>query len=175
MTPASPWPHLTAWPREQEGRVCFELVADAPTRKAVARFLGVEDVARLSARLTVQAWLDGADVTGRLEAQLTRLCGLTVEPFDVQVDEPVCLRVLPPDSPHAPPPQIGDVDLEIETEDPPEVLGAEGVDLGDLVVQTLALALDPFPRRPGAIFEQPQARPEDTPFGILSRLTESKD
>jgi hypothetical protein len=175
MTPASPWPHLAPWPREREGPFHLDLAADEPTRKAVARFLGLEDIIHLSARLTVQAWLDGAEISGDMEARFTRLCGLTLEPFEVLLNEPVFLRALPASSAHAPPPPTGEIDLELQAEDPPEVLGAEGVDLGDVVVQTLALALDPFPRKPGAIFEAPQASQEDSPFGILARLTEPKD
>jgi len=151
------------------------MVADEPTREAVARFLGLDAVDRLSARLNIQAWLDGAEIVGDIEARLTRLCGLTLEPFEVLVEEPLFLRALPASSPHAPAPLTDEVDLDLEAEDPPEVMGMDGVDLGDLVVQTLALALDPFPRKPGAVFEPPQARPEDSPFGVLSKLHGSKD
>ncbi len=175
MTPASPWTCLTPWPREQEGPVQQDLVADEPARKAVARFLGLEDVTLLSARLTLQAWLDGAEIAGEMEARFTRLCGLTLEPFEVLLDEPIFLRALPAGSAHAPAPPSGEVDLQLEDEDPPEVFGPEGVDLCDLVVQTLALALDPFPRKPGAVFEPPQARLEDSPFGILARMTDPKE
>lgn len=175
MTPARPWTCFTPWPREQDVLVQHDLVADETPRKAVARFLGLEDVSQLSARLTLQAWLDGAEIAGEMEARFTRLCGLTLEPFEVVLKEPIFLRALPAGSAHAPAPPSGEVDLQLEEEDPPEVLGPEGVDLCDLVVQTLALALDPFPRKPGAIFEQPQARLEDSPFGILARLTEPKE
>jgi hypothetical protein len=141
---------------------------------AVARFLGLEDVSHLSARLTLQPWFDGAEIAGEMEARFTRLCGLTLEPFEVLLDEPLFLRALPAGSAHAPPPPSGEIDLELEVEDPPEVLGVDGVDLGDVVVQTLALALDPFPRKPGAVFVAPGASRDDSPFGVLARLTEPK-
>jgi hypothetical protein len=175
MTPTGPWAHLVSWPRSQDGPVHLDLAADEPTRKAVARFLGLEDLTRLSARLTLQAWLDGAEIAGGMEVEFTRLCGLTLEPFEVRLDEPIFLRALPAGSAHAPPPPTGEVDLELEVEDPPEVLGVEGVDLADLVVQTLALALDPFPRKPGAVFAAPLTSSPVSPFGILARLTEPKD
>jgi hypothetical protein len=175
MTEVSPWTHFVAWPGRQAAPLEQSIVADEPTRHAVARFLGLEDLARLSARLTIQPWLDGAEIAGNIEARFTRLCGLTLEPFESRLEEPLLLRALPAGSPHAPPSPADEVDLGIETEDPPDVLGLEGVDLGDLVVQTLALALDPFPRKPGAVFEAPQTRPEDSPFGVLARLNEPKD
>jgi hypothetical protein len=175
MTPTGPWAHLVPWPQSQDGPVYLDLAADQVTRNAVARFLGLEDLARLSARLTLQPWLDGVEITGGMEARFTRLCGLTLEPFDLGLDESVFLRALPAGSAHAPPPPTGEVDLECEAEDPPEVLGAEGVDLGDLVVQTLALALDPFPRKPGAVFVAPRTRSEISPFDILARLTEPRE
>lgn len=175
MTEASPWTHLIPWPHGREGPVRLDLTADATTRKAVARYLNLEDLALLAARLSVQPWRDGAEISGEIRAVLTRLCGLTLEPFEALLDEPVFIRALPAGSPHAPPPPSHDVDLENEAEEPPEVLGAAGVDLGDLVVQTLALALDPFPRKPGAVFNAPDVRAEASPFDILARLTAPKD
>jgi len=38
------------------------------------------------------------------------------------------------------------------------------------VVETLALALDPFPRKPGAVFESPAATEAISPFAALADL-----
>src|SRR3546814_2875701 len=48
--------------------------------------------------------------------------------------------------------------IDPSADDPAEVLPAEGLDLGELVVQELAVALDPYPRAPGAEIP-PEYRP----------------
>jgi hypothetical protein len=66
--------------------------------------------------------------------------------------------------------------VEPEEEEPPEPVGPRGIDLGEAVAQQLALALDPYPRAPGA------ALPEDlraetgaeSPFAVLERLKRGK-
>jgi uncharacterized metal-binding protein YceD (DUF177 family) len=60
-------------------------------------------------------------------------------------------------------------------EEEPDVIEGGSIDLGEIAAETLALALDPYPRIPGEEFhggpEQPDAeqRPE-SPFAVLSRL-----
>ena len=62
--------------------------------------------------------------------------------------------------------------------DPPEPLEGDLLDLGELVAQHLALALDPYPRAPGAPPPEEALRPDDkrdttgpalktSPFSVL--------
>ena len=46
------------------------------------------------------------------------------------------------------------------------------IDLGRLATDALFLAIDPYPRRPDAVFEPPvvAADPEDHPFAALKAL-----
>jgi hypothetical protein len=54
----------------------------------------------------------------------------------------------------------------------PEPLIGGSVDLGALATEFLILGIDPYPRKPGAIFEPPQDRmPDEGPFAALSKLT----
>jgi hypothetical protein len=80
----------------------------------------------------------------------------------------------------APPEQIPaladlvDADIESESEipDPPEPIINGVIDLGRLATDALLLGVDPYPRKPGAVFE-PQvaaANPEDHPFAALKAL-----
>jgi hypothetical protein len=39
-----------------------------------------------------------------------------------------------------------------------------------LVIELLALALDPFPRRPDAVFEAPATDAAPSPFSVLAAL-----
>ena len=45
------------------------------------------------------------------------------------------------------------------------------VDLGALATEFLILGLDPYPRKPGAVFEPPQdVKPDPGPFAALAGL-----
>jgi len=62
------------------------------------------------------------------------------------------------------------VDHEALGDDPPDPLIGGAVDLGSVVSEHLTLALDPYPRKPGAQFVEPAA--EDgvvSPFAQLRR------
>ena len=80
---------------------------------------------------------------------------------------------MPPSSPLAGSPEPdgeGDVELDLEADDPPDVLDAETLDLARYLVEHLALALDPFPRKPGAVFEPPVGAEPESPFAVLKAL-----
>ncbi len=68
----------------------------------------------------------------------------------------------------------GEVLVDPEGVDPAEPLPAEGIDLGELVVQELAVALDPYPRKPGAEvpaeYRPPEVETKEGPFAALKAL-----
>jgi uncharacterized metal-binding protein YceD (DUF177 family) len=116
--------------------------ADAAERAALARRFRIPSVGRLRAELHLRPEPDGAVLArGRLEAAVTQECVVTLEPVAQAIDQPLALRLLPPGREPADGPE--DLD-EVES-------GADGVaDLGEAVAEQLALALDPYPRAPGA-------------------------
>jgi hypothetical protein len=66
-------------------------------------------------------------------------------------------------------------------DDPPETLGPDGLDLGEAVVQQLALALEPYPRSEGATLGALEWRGEDhqdaggeSPFKDLKTLIQGR-
>lgn len=69
---------------------------------------------------------------------------------------------------------VQEIVVEPEGEDPPEPLPPAGIDLGELVVQDLAVSLDPYPRSEGAVlptgFEAEDEGPADHPFAALKVL-----
>ncbi len=66
--------------------------------------------------------------------------------------------------------------VEPEAAEVPEPVGPGGIDLGEAVAQQLALALEPYPRAPGAALpEEPcartgGARAAEGPFAALESL-----
>ncbi len=113
----------------------------------------------------------GLALEGRVAARLRRLCVVTGGLFDQDFAEPVSRRYRPgPARADAGAVEVGALD-----EDGPDPLPPEGVDLLDLVRETLALGLDPHPRAPNAdiaaLDYQPEADAEPAgPFAALAGL-----
>ena len=77
--------------------------ADPQERAALARLNSLPEIAELSARVRITKWRRGVHVVGDLSARLTQTCVVSLEPFAVEIDEPIDVKYLPPDA-KAPPP-----------------------------------------------------------------------
>jgi Large ribosomal RNA subunit accumulation protein YceD len=155
----------------------FDLVADNDVRAAVARVVGLRDLPRLEANFDVtRHGADGLRVSGRVSATVGQNCVVTLEPLANAIDEDIDLLFAPPPPPVAR--RAGeDEAVEKRSERPerrwnePEPLAGGGVDLGALATEFLILGLDPYPRKPGAVFEPPQeVKPDPGPFAALAGL-----
>ena len=142
------------------------LVADTAALKAIARALDIKALERLDAELALHGWFDGAEIHGRWTASVEQVCGLTLEPFSAALEGDFTVRVVPKGSVHAPD-ETEEVVIDLEADDPPDVLEADVIDLGAYVVEHLALEIDPFPRKPDAVFEPPEPEVETSPFAVL--------
>jgi hypothetical protein len=150
-----------------------ELEANQVTRDAVA------DVGGLRAVLSVQASFDVTPksggrfhVAGHVRARVGQTCVVTLEEMESEINEPIDLIFAPPEQI----PQMADLVDEAEqsedTPDPPEPIENGIIDLGRLATDALYLGVDPYPRKPDAVFEPlvEAADPEDHPFAALKAL-----
>jgi uncharacterized metal-binding protein YceD (DUF177 family) len=140
---------------------------------ALARRLGILAVDRLTARLTVKN-LSGRvfRVEGTWEAAVQQACVVTLEPVAESLSG--CVEASFEAGARRPADHGGEVLVDPEAADPADVLPEDGIDLGELVVQELAVALDPYPRAPGAAVP-PQYQPSEVeknegPFAALKVL-----
>jgi hypothetical protein len=164
------WTERLSW----GARGAARLIGDERVRARVAERLGLEAVKRLDVEAETAPWLDGLEIRGRLMATVTRLCGLSLDAFDETVDEPFRVRVVPPGSVNAPE-ASSEVVIDLAADDPPEVAPSEGFDLAGYAVECLSLALDPFPRKPGAVFAPPAESVVLSPFAILKDVKARRD
>lgn len=156
-----------------KGPVKVRLEPDAATRDLIAKEVGLESLSSLSADLTVRPWLDGAEITGSFKAVVEQICGVTLDPFEQPLAGEIDVRVVPAGSPNAPPesePGVGDLELDPDEPDPPDVLADEMIDLAGYLIEYLALEVDPFPRKPGATFDYQPDTTELSPFSVLRKL-----
>jgi uncharacterized metal-binding protein YceD (DUF177 family) len=156
------------------GAVCLKLEPDAVQRAAVAKQLGLQSLPAFKADVTVKPWLDGAELTGRFDAVVEQVCGVSLEPFEQPVTGDIAVHVVPAGSPHAGAPEGGDLELDPDAPDAPDVLESDVVDVTGYVVEHLALEIDPFPRKPGVTFDYEAPETETSPFAALKKLIEPK-
>jgi uncharacterized metal-binding protein YceD (DUF177 family) len=156
------------------GPVRLRLEPDAAERARIARQLGLQSLPSFTADVTVKPWLDGVELTGRFRAVVEQVCGVSLDPFEQPVEGEVEVRAVPAGSPHAAPSDRGDVELDPDSPDAPDVLEGDAVDVAGYVVEHLALEIDPFPRKPGVEFEYQPPEEETSPFAALKKLTDPK-
>jgi uncharacterized metal-binding protein YceD (DUF177 family) len=120
--------------------------ADADERRRLAGRFGLVAVERLAASFRVRREGEAIVATGRVEASVIQACSVTGEPLPARVDEAVTLRFVDDGAASA-----GDAEVELAA-DALDTMPIEGdaIDLGEAAAETMALALDPFPRAPGA-------------------------
>lgn len=151
-----------------EGASEVAIEADPAERAAVAARFGLGSVERLHAQLSLRREGGAILASGRVGATLVQLCSVTGDPIPVTIDEGVTLRFVAPG---------GSVEDEVElSDDALDTVEVEGgvVDLGEVAAETMALALDPFPRSPRAaevlreagVLTEEEARPAN-PFAAL--------
>ena len=151
-----------------------DIEADRAVRDAMAAVASLREILSASASLDVTPKSGGrVHVAGHVRARIGQTCVVTLEPIENDIDEPIDLIFAPPEQI----PQLADLvdeaaDSDVEIPDPPEPIVNGVIDLGRLATDALFLAIDPYPRRPDAVFEPPvvAADPEDHPFSALKAL-----
>lgn len=151
----------------------LDLAPDAASRRAIATMAGLLDLPRLEASFDVtRRGSDGLHVLGRVTATVVQSCVVTLDPVENQIDEAVDLTFLPDHGLAA----LADGLQSLEAGEPPEVLGNGHVDLGALATEFLLLGIDPYPRKPGAVFDAPaRENPGSHPFAALAGLKKPRN
>lgn len=141
--------------------------ADADERRRLADRFDLVAIDQLVGRFVLHRDAAAVVAEGVVEASVTQACSVTGDPLTVSVAETVALRFV-----DAPPPGE-ETELDDDTLD---TIGLDGdvIDLGEIAAETMALALDPFPRGPGAAEALKAAgvigEGEARPFGALAGL-----
>jgi hypothetical protein len=152
----------------------FDLVADESVRAAVARVAGLRELPRFEANLDVTRRGAGLHVAGRVSATVGQNCVVTLEPLTNEVEEGVDLLFMPQQGRprrDGEDEEAGKEPREVRWDDPEPLIDGV-VDLGALATEFLLIGLDPYPRKPGAVFEPPPDRkPEEGAFAALAKLT----
>ena len=131
--------------------------AGPAARAAMAEVAGLREILSAKASLDVTPERGGrVHVAGRVRARIGQTCVVSLDPIENDIDEPIDLIFAPPEQI----PVLADLvdeaaESDAEIPDPPEPIENGIIDLGRVATDALFLAIDPYPRRPDAVFEPP--------------------
>lgn len=138
--------------------------ADAAERAALAERFALLALDRLEATLTLHREAGGVVVAGAISASGAQACVTSGEAAPFALEAPVALRFAETGT------IAGDIELAAEDLDV-EPWDGGAIDIGEVAAETLALALDPYPRAPGVhvpgVVSEDEARAEASPFRVL--------
>jgi len=165
------------------GPVTETLHADEAECAALAERFGLPAIARLSGTLAVTRPAQGpaVRVAGEVAAEVTQTCVVSLEPFSQAVHESFVQRYTF-EAVAEPPEVFSDPDAE----EPPEPITGDTLDIGEILAEQLALALDPYPHAPGVRFpgasfgaadddDEPDDAAPASPFAVLKDLKTNRD
>jgi uncharacterized metal-binding protein YceD (DUF177 family) len=177
--PENPWSVPVVVAQIPETGLHRDIVANAGERRMLAELAGLRELASADASLDLALMRGGrVHVTGRVRGRVGQTCVVTLEPVENDIDETIDLIFAPPE-------QIPTLAHLIEQAagsdaaigDPPEPIMDGSIDLGRIATDALFLGIDPYPRKPGAVFDLPAIPPdpEDHPFAALRALKPKTD
>jgi hypothetical protein len=146
-----------------------ELTPDADAVKRIVKALDLQSLENFTTTITLIPTVSGWRMEGQVMADAVQSCGLTLEPLPVKVKRKFTVNLI--EAPERPDQEDEDAEIDIELDDnSPDEIEDGRLDLGAYAVEQLSLSLDPFPRKPGAVFEQPPEPVEISPFAVLKGL-----
>lgn len=120
------------------------IVADEAERLALSRRFRLRGIGRLEADYTLVPVDSGWQATGAIRAEAVQACVASGEDVPERIDAPFTIRFVEEDSAH-------EEEVELSEDDCDIMIVEDGrIDMGEAVAQTLALNLNPYPRRPDA-------------------------
>lgn len=149
----------------------FVLEPTADQRAALAERFGLVSLEAFQAELRLVPVPGGAAVlrlTGTIRARVVQRCVATLAPVEAAIEAPVDITLRPAEQ------LTGEVDYDQDV----EPFRDDKVDIGEIVVEELALTLDPYPWAAGA--GEPggagpgEGTPNPGPFAALAPLRGKK-
>ena len=146
--------------------------ATSDERQALCKRLDLADLSRLSGRIQLARLGERRIRTDvNFEAVVIQSCVVTLEPIAATIEESFTQEFIY-GAASIDRAEDGEIEVWVEPEDEPENLIDDHLDLGELVTQHLALALDPYPRKPDAEFDgfQTETEANGGAFAALGEL-----
>jgi uncharacterized metal-binding protein YceD (DUF177 family) len=135
--------------------VTVRVEASPAELKGLADLWQVLAVSSLSAELQIGRWKkDGVRVRGRVEAEIVQACVVTLDPVTSRIDETFEQLFVPEGSKLARVVLSDTAEMVLDPEGPdlPETFVGDTIDVGEVVAELAAMAIDPYPRKESVEF-----------------------
>ncbi len=148
----------------------FPIEADATERRRLAGRFRLIELRQLRAAITLQRRAGVIHAEGTVDGDVVQACAVTGDSIPAKVTAPVHVRYV------ADPITSEADEIELSGDDCDTLAIEQGrIDIGELAAETLALALDPYPRSPQAdTFLREQAEARTTGLGAFAALKDLK-
>jgi len=151
----------------------YVLTADDYVRSAFAKRFDLLALNELTANVEILPWRKfGLRVEGSFRADVVQACVVSLGPVPAVLNETFSLRFRPVE-----PPKEGEREISVNPLDDEDLepLLEEGFDVAEVIAEQLALALEPYPRVPGAELEADAGlsdvvEKKPNPFEVLKNL-----
>lgn len=151
----------------------LKLTVGEVNRAQVAALLDVAEVQALEVSLHAVKFRGGMRVTGRLTASVVQPSVVTLDPVRQEISEPIDRVFLPGSEKPRGSTANAEIFVDLEGEDLPDHFEGPEADLSSLIIETLALAIDPYPRAEGESLDAlglTVPDEEGSPFASLKSL-----
>ncbi len=162
-----------------KGGLTEDIIAEPEELAALAERMKLPAIRELKAHLELAPWKKGRiRVRGRFSAVIDQECVRTLDVFTSEIGESVERIYIKPEFVTA-----GEMkessDFDADAPDAPDVIVDDVIDIGELVAESLALALDPWPKKPGTTYvdyhsgeetEEKEGDGRRSPFAALEKL-----
>lgn len=155
----------------------LRIKADERERAALATLWDILGVEALTAELTIRRWKkDGVKVIGKVHAEVTQACVVTLDPVPEVIDEEIEETFVPEGSALARVAANDAGEIVVDPDGPDlELFTGDEIDVGAFVAEMAAMALDPYPRKAGVEFgEHIEGDAGDdrkpSPFAVLKNM-----
>ena len=162
----------------RDAPVAFTVTASDAECRALAADAGLAGIDALSAAFDIaREGAEGLRVTGTVRAQVRQTCVVSLDDFSSRIEEAVDVVFLPEANvarmANERAAQPANHDDEAAPDDLPDPIVGGRIDLGALAAEIMILGLDPYPRKPGVAYTEPETAPPDdvvSPFAALKQL-----
>jgi len=147
----------------------LKIELDKNQRLTLAKELKLDKLNSFLAKLLVMPIRGGLQVNAELGAMVEQQCVVSFKPVEQVIDEQIERIFLMGEIPK----NAGDGSesfVDMEGDELPDYYTGSEIDFSDLLIETLALAINPFPRLKGEKLDIEQDETQFSPFAALTSL-----
>ncbi|HET7333752.1 MAG TPA: hypothetical protein VFI93_01445 [Rhizomicrobium sp.] len=177
--PGAPWERFYDLSDLSDAGDEINVTLDDETRKRVAQWAEIESVERFDVRIILSRTSHTHfGYEAELTADVTQSCVVTLEPVQTHIERAIHRDLyLPPRVRRSSRVEIPEtLIISPDDEEGPEEIASPRYDLAVPLLEEFSLALPPYPRAKGIVFEPPKdsADVKQSPFAVLAKLKDKK-